>query len=57
MIRRQKECYQSPSVELFFIQSESLICVSGGGSEGTGDEDLIPIMPLEDDDVISLDLF
>ena len=42
MITKKRKDYESPEVMQFFIQPSCGICQSpgGGGSEGTGDEDL-----------------
>ncbi len=45
--KQAKENYQSPLFEVFNISSEGCLCVSPGGSEGTGEEPLFA--PIDSD--------
>lgn len=45
VIIKEKEVYQTPAVEVITFNLNSIIAVSPGGGEGTGDENWLPAFP------------
>lgn len=53
-VQKEKTAYQAPIVDIVTINLSTIIAVSPGGGEGTGNENWIPEFPLSKPSVFDL---